>query len=700
MLLLLYILFVIGSGIYFFLTWNYKHWEKKGIPSPEPKILCGNLQGAVFGKKHVVYDFDRIYKNYKDQYSFVGVYSMRQPQYLITDARTAKDILITKFKNFHDNEFADMSDKKKDPIFVSHPFMLKGQEWKEKRNEMTPAFTHLRIKTMYPIFQDTAEHLKMAFLRANGGTIDGYETCAHYAIDVVRVFLSKLCTETCELPLNNSKMGIFEEGYSVIIPIYSIHRDPRYYEDPDKFIPERFAPEKGGTKVYKDKGAFLPFSDGPRIEYKDQYSFVGIYNMRQPQYLAIDARTAKEVLSTKFKNFHDNEFSDLSDQKKDPILTAHPYMLKGQDWKEKRAELSTAFTHIRIKAMYPIFQKTAEHLKTTILRANGDAIDSYEMFSNYAIDVICNCAFGTDASAMFGKEAQIREMGRKILISTKLFLYFFVIQMLPRLRRIYKISIVNKVVEKFFLKIMKDAIDLRQRSKDSHNDYLTYLLELRRKKNLSDLDMVAHVILMFFDGFDAVGSVITHALYHMGRDKEIQDKLWNEIKKTIEEHDKITFDVVQEMPFLEQVVSEALRLYPPGSFKSKICTESCELRLNNSKMGTFEEGYSVIIPIYSIHRDPRYYEDPDKFIPERFAPEKGGTKIYKDKGAFIPFGDGPRTCLGMKFAQAQLKAALFAIVKDFEIDVDARTSDTLQLNPKYMIPIVLGGIWLKLKEIK
>uniref|UniRef100_A0A1B0GIK5 Cytochrome n=2 Tax=Lutzomyia longipalpis TaxID=7200 RepID=A0A1B0GIK5_LUTLO len=282
MLLFLYILFVIGSGIYFFLTWNYKHWEKRGIPSPEPKILCGNLQGAVFGKKHVVYDFDRIYKNYKNQYSFVGVYSLRQPQYLITDARTAKDILITKFKSFHDNEVADMSDKKKDPILVSHPFMVKGEEWKEKRNEMTPAFTRLRIKAMYSIFQETAEHLKMALLRANGGTIDGYETCAHYAIDVVS-----------------------------------------------------------------------------------------------------------------------------------------------------------------------------------------------------------NCIFGRDAGALSNGKSKILDMGRQFVFSTRFLLYFMAVQFLPSLKKIYKFSAVGKDVEEFFLNEMKDAIALRLKNQNKRKDHLNYLLDLRAKKNLS-----------------------------------------------------------------------------------------------------------------------------------------------------------------------------------------------------------------------
>ncbi|XP_059618990.1 probable cytochrome P450 28d1 [Phlebotomus argentipes] len=497
MIVLLYIVLAIVSSVYCFLTWNYNHWQKREIPYPKPALFVGNLPGAVTQKHHVVYDVQKIYNQFKEQYNLVGIFNMRQPQYLITDGALARDMLINKFKNFHDNEFADMTDKEKDPILGRNPFMLKGEEWKEKRAEITPAFTQLRIKAMYPVIEDVCERLK-------------------------------------------------------------------------KYI----------------------------------------------------------------------------------------------------------------------------------LKENHQAIETREMSAKFTTDVVSSCIFGIDAGSFAGEKAPIREMGRRLMEFTpRITFYFIVTQLLPSLKKIYKIAFTEKVVEKFFEVLMKDAIDLRQKSNIDRMDYLHYLLELQEKKKLSELDMVSHAITFFVDGFETSSIVLTYALFQISRNKDVQTKLREEIRETYEKHGKIDFDIVNEMPYLEQVLAETLRLHPPGTFLSRVCTQSCELPLTEDRMITIDEGSYLMIPIHSIHRDERYFEDPEKFIPERFAPEKGGTKIHKEKGSFLPFGDGPRICLGMRFAQTQLKAVIVAIMRDFELTLDPKTPENFTLNPKEFIPTILGGTWLRFKEI-
>jgi cytochrome P450 len=107
---------------------------------------------------------------------------------------------------------------------------------------------------------------------------------------------------------------------------------------------------------------------------------------------------------------------------------------------------------------------------------------------------------------------------------------------------------------------------------------------------------------------------------------------------------------------LSNAISESLRLHPPLVILGKRCTKDTELELAKDKKVTVEKGTPVIVPVYSIHRDPDVYPNPEVFDPERFSEENGGVKHYKDKSAFLGFGDGPRICLGMKFALAQSKA--------------------------------------------
>lgn len=86
-------------------------------------------------------------------------------------------------------------------------------------------------------------------------------------------------------------------------------------------------------------------------------------------------------------------------------------------------------------------------------------------------------------------------------------------------------------------------------------------------------------------------------------------------------------------------------------------------------------------------------------MPERFNPEHGGVKVFKDRGVFLPFGDGPRICLGMRFASMQAKAAIAQLVRSFDFTVNGKTKHPLIIDPKEFINAKAGGIWLDFKPI-
>lgn len=97
-----------------------------------------------------------------------------------------------------------------------------------------------------------------------------------------------------------------------------------------------------------------------------------------------------------------------------------------------------------------------------------------------------------------------------------------------------------------------------------------------------------------------------------------------------------------------------------------------------------------------------FFHDPEDFLPERFNPEHGGIKAFKDRGVLVPFGDGPRICLGMRFALLQLKAAAFEILNKFKITVDTRMQPDakLEIDPEELLMNVKkGGLWLNFEAI-
>lgn len=117
-----------------------------------------------------------------------------------------------------------------------------------------------------------------------------------------------------------------------------------------------------------------------------------------------------------------------------------------------------------------------------------------------------------------------------------------------------------------------------------------------------------------------------------------------------------------------------------------------------------EKGLNIIIPkiipIHQIQRDAEYYPKPNSFIPERFGKEFGGMKAFRDKGVFLPFGDGPRACLGTRFAILQTKAAIVEVLKTFKISVNSKTAANLVFDPAEFMNIKKGGLWIDFKPVK
>lgn len=358
--------------------------------------------------------------------------------------------------------------------------------------------------------------------------------------------------------------------------------------------------------------------------------------------------------------------------------------------------------------MYPLIEDVSRNMIEHIaveskMASSGDGLDARELSAKFTTDVVSSCIFGLDAGSLKNKDAKIRKMGKELMAPSFRFIAFFLIaEVLPVLKHVIKIAFVPKHIEQFFAGIMKDAIAYRLSSGDKKADYLNYLLTLREKKNLSDLQMVAHAVTFFIDGFETSSIAMSYLLYELARNGEAQEKLRTEIREAEAKGD-LSFDEIADLPYLDQAFHESLRLNPPAVFISKRCMEEIALpmtRDNPPKELLIERGIVVNVPIYPIHRDPANYSNPDEFIPERFDAAHGGVKAFKDRGMFLAFGDGPRICLGMKFATAQVKAAVVDIVRNYELTVNAKTQQPLIIAPKEFLNVPQGGLWLNFKKIK
>lgn len=249
---------------------------------------------------------------------------------------------------------------------------------------------------------------------------------------------------------------------------------------------------------------------------------MGILQFRQPRLLILEPTIIKDVVIRNFKNFHDSEFGDMIDKDTDPLFSRNPFMLKGEEWKEKRAEITPAFTISRLKTLYPLMEEVQGHMAKYIekLIPSKEPFDAREICAKYTTDVVALSIFGIDAQSFTKENSEIREMGRKLMAPNSiLLLKMFAMSTIPALKMIMELRFVTGDVEKFFISLMEQALKYRKDNNVQREDFLDYLIQLREKKSLKDIDMAAHTITFFTDGFETSSIAIAHALYEVSCEK-------------------------------------------------------------------------------------------------------------------------------------------------------------------------------------
>lgn len=154
--------------------------------------------------------------------------------------------------------------------------------------------------------------------------------------------------------------------------------------------------------------------------------------------------------------------------------------------------------------------------------------------------------------------------------------------------------------------------------------------------------------LFFLAGFDTTSTMLTFLTYELCVNPDIQQKLREEIIETHENlgGKRISYETLQKMKYLDQVVSESLRKWPPVGIIDRLCVKDYLCEYGDGAKFLIEKGVALWIPIYGLHHDPSYFPKPDQFDPERFSDDNRSDIV---PGSYLPFGIGPRNCIGEHF---------------------------------------------------
>ncbi|XP_005989494.1 thromboxane-A synthase isoform X1 [Latimeria chalumnae] len=452
------------------------------------------------------------------------------------------------------------------------------------------------------------------------------------------------------------------------------------------------------------------FWDGQLKLVKEYGRICGYYTGRQKTIVLADPEMIKQILVKNFNYFPNRMQLKLATKP----LTDSILALRDDRWKHVRSVLTPAFSAAKMKEMAPLINQAADTLLEN-LRTFADAgehMDVHKGFGYFTMDVVASVAFGTQVDSQknpddpFVKHAKLFfqiSIFRPLIIISMMFPFIMmpVIRLLPnkRLEQINRffMHVIGNIItqrdlqppskrRRDFLQLMLDARSSVQRVAVENFDIVNRADEAIQnqtlmgepaardkdaKKTLTDDEVVGQAFIVLLGGYETSSSALAFLVYSLARHPECQDKLLKEVDEFYETHEIPDYNSVQKLKYLDMVISETLRMYPPAFRFSR---ESAQDVVVNGQL--FPAGVLVEVAVGYLHYDAEYWPEPEKFIPERFTKE---AKEQRHPFVYLPFGAGPRSCIGMRLALLELKIAVVRIFQKYRFEVCPETQVPLQL---------------------
>ncbi|XP_059610759.1 probable cytochrome P450 9f2 [Phlebotomus argentipes] len=437
---------------------------------------------------------------------------------------------------------------------------------------------------------------------------------------------------------------------------------------------------------------------------------MGLFEFRKPIIVVLDPEIAKQLAIKEFDSFTDHQ--PFFSQDVDPLIGNTLFHLKGQKWKDMRSTLSPAFTGSKMRLMCSLMMEICEQMidfvQAEINEKGPQTYEVKELLTRLTTDVIGSCAFGVKVNSMNAKENDFYKTTRKLLnfSSLKVQFRFMAYRMAPKLMQFLKITMFDADGKAFIHDLVMNTIKTREEKNIVRHDMINLLMEAKRgnlahtttekdsagfatveeseigmkkstKKNWTDDEVVAQCFIFFVAGFEGLSTFASFIIYEIVLHQDVQEKLFIEISEMNKQlgGKSLNYDSIQKLKYLDMVVSEGLRMWA-GLVFDRVCTRDFTLKYDEGKEYNFKSGDVVWFPSLGYHRSPDFFPNPNKFDPERFNDE---NKESIHPMTFVPFGAGPRNCIGSRFALMELKAIVYYSVLNFHLEPTEKTQIPVKL---------------------
>ncbi|XP_046385888.1 cytochrome P450 9e2-like isoform X2 [Ischnura elegans] len=490
--------------------------------------------------------------------------------------------------------------------------------------------------------------------------------------------------------------------------------------------------------------------------------YVGFYRFMQPAILLRDPLLIKKVIVTDFEYFPSNEVK--GDTQVDPMFGRHLFALSGEPWSRMRGSFGEAFTKDSIREISALFPEVNDILKSYLdikSRKGGGKweVDLMELCTNYTTTTMSTCALGELVDSINNPDTELKHMVRLLTEPTpKRVMSQLIFLQVPWLAKLLKIPFVPKEVREYFRRTVAHEVERRRVGGCQRNDYMQLLIKLwdagrlsltpRWEKNMGDAhkiaakrhskaaeckketakdqkqgakgqgdetaqvmaseidqdemdDITAAALAFVSDGTVTTATLLSFTIFELAHHDEIQKRVRMEVEEVLKRHKGVlTYEALQEMTYLDMVMHETMRFYPPAPFMVRSCSKPYRLPnpYRNSDYGglVLKEGFPVVVPMYGIHMDNAFYPNAKEFDPNRFSKEEINAR---ETFTYYPYGGGPRICVGFRLGLLMAKSAIATLIPHFELSPHEKTQRPITFDPRYFITVSKGGLWVQVRSM-
>ncbi|XP_023936311.1 cytochrome P450 6B1-like [Bicyclus anynana] len=429
---------------------------------------------------------------------------------------------------------------------------------------------------------------------------------------------------------------------------------------------------------------------------------VGFYRMTRRSLLVRDLDVIKNILIKDFEYFEDRGIEyNLKG------LGGNLFHANSKIWRPLRNQLSHLFTSGKLRNMVALINERGDIFinrlkKITETQNNQEIKKLIEIFTTSSIVA---CSFGLDINTDSGKMMEkLREVNNAVSVRS----FSQDVDLLhPGALKSLNLSFFSKNINGFLLELVNDIILARNGVPSKKNDFIDTLIELKNQGNITKVkngedpnsaseyqemtnEILAAQALIFFIGSETSAAALAFTMYELALNPDIQEKLIAEVDVVLARHNgNITIEAIAELSYMDKVLHETLRKYPTADLTRRA---KADYKIPGTNI-TIEKDVTILVPLLAISRDEKYYPNPNKFDPERFS---AGNDSCRHPCANIPFGTGPRHCIGKLFAKYQSRICLIKFFSTFYVEKSKDTQKYITPDPNRITYAAKGGIHLNI----